>query len=109
MQNKVNKSTDTVNNGFIYLNPNYDMKITQIYNEKFSTDPTNADANKGVEGDYLVIRGENLRLETDSNGKYILPKVMFGYNLVEEVTDFGTKNVKSNGSPQTDKWIRCGM
>lgn len=109
VQNKVNKSTDTVNNGFIYLNPNYDMKITQIYNEKFSTDPTNADANKGVEGDYLVIRGENLRLETDSNGKYILPKVMFGYNLADEVTAFGAKNVKSDGSPQTDAQGRAEL
>ena len=113
VQNKINKSTDTVNNGFIYLNPNYDMKITQIYNEKFSTDPTNADANKGVEGENIVIRGENLRLETDSNGKFVLPKVMFGYNLAEEVTAFGAKNLKSDGSPQTDakgraelEWIK---
>ena len=66
-----------------------------------------------MEGENIVIRGENLRLETDSNGKFVLPKVMFGYNLAEEVTAFGAKNLKSDGSPQTDakgraelEWIK---
>lgn len=114
VQNKVNKSTDTVNDGFKYLNPTYSMKITQVYNEKYSTDPTNANASHGVEGDILVIRGENFRLQYDSDSeKYILPNVMFGYKLSEVPVDYGAKNEDSSGKPILDgegraelEWIK---
>lgn len=113
VQNQVNKSTDTKTDGFIYLNPNYKIEITQIYNEKYSTDPTNPEAKKGVEGDYVIIRGKNFRLQTDADGNYILPKVMFGYILAETPVAFGAKNVKEDGSPRTDaegraelEWIK---
>lgn len=109
VQNKVNKSTDTKNDGFIYLNPNYKVEITQIYNEKFSTDPGNANANKGVEGEYVIIRGKNFRLETDSNGDYILPTVMFGHSLAEKPIAFGATNLKPDGSPQTDSQGRAEL
>ncbi|MDO4720771.1 MAG: DNA-binding protein [Peptostreptococcaceae bacterium] len=104
LQNKVNKSTDTKSDGFVYLNPSYTVKITEVYNQKFSSEPKNSEANKGVEGDMLIIRGENFRLETDrKTGKFILPKVMFGYTVAEEALEFGAKNTKSDGTPDTDK------
>lgn len=104
VQNKINKSTDTVSDGFVYLNPNYDMKITQLYNEKYAEDPTNKEANKGVEGDYVIIRGENLRLEEDKNnpGTYKLPKVMFGHIEAQNTGEFAAKNTE-NGKPRLDK------
>lgn len=109
IQNKVNKSTDTINDGFIYLNPNYKVEITQVYNEKYSTDPKNANANKGVEGEFIIIRGSNFRLETDANGNFVLPKVMFGYKLSETPVAFGAKNLKPDGSPQTDSQGRAEL
>lgn len=99
LQNKVNKSTDTKLDGFIYLNPNYTLEITQIYNSKYATDPKNAEAKKGVEGDTVVIRGKNLRLE-QKDGKYILPRVFFGYTLADtDPVSFGARNVNPDGSP----------
>lgn len=107
VQNKVNKSSDTKNNGFTYLNPTYKMKITQVYNEKYSTDPTRKDAATGVEGDTLVIRGENFRVQYAEDDRVdkknpILPSVMFGYELAEPPIEFGTKNPGPDGKPILD-------
>ncbi len=59
LANKVNKSTDTKTDGFIYLNPNYSVKITKIYREGMSS--TDQNANKVNVGDYIWIEGENFR------------------------------------------------
>lgn len=113
VQNKVNKSSDTINDGFKYLNPVYDMKITQVYNEKYSADPTKGQAT-GVEDEYLIIRGENFRVmyEKDDREKRenpILPKVMFGYELAEKPVAFGPVNVDKDGKPILDEHGRAEL
>lgn len=89
--NKVNKSTDTKSDGFIYLNPNYTVKITKIYREGMSS--TDQNANKVNVGDYIWIEGENFR-GTTTDGKTVenLPIVMFGYTKVQ-AEDYDIMNI----------------
>lgn len=110
VQNKVNKSSDTKLDGFKYLNPAYKMEITQVYNEKYSAKPEAKNANTGVEGENLIIRGNNFRLQwDDAKQKYILPKVMFGYELAEEPIGYGPKNVDKEGKPVLDEKGRAEL
>lgn len=110
VQNKINKSSDTKVDGFRYLNPTYQMEITQVYNEKYTNDPTNPKANQGVEGETLIIRGKNFRLQYDpQTKKYTLPKVMFGYQMADEVIEYGPKNVDAEGKPVLDSQGRAEL
>lgn len=97
--NKERFSSDTLINGYTYINPSYKVEITSIFKEGSEAETKNA----GLAGDSVVIEGKEIRAVRQSGEVTKLPLIYFGNTKAEilswDITP-GTANQDSTDSTE---------
>lgn len=80
--NKERFSTDTLVNGYTYINPDYTMEITNIFKDGSQTNAP--DRNKGLAGDIVIIEGKEIRAIRKDGDLISKPLIYFGNTRVQD-------------------------